>query len=85
MYYANETEKQNNINYNKKKKKQERNNQMRRQQAIEIIKSSFFINKKLKQLWYIGLGLKKTFKIHDYMPTIRLFFEFVKSSEAQRQ
>ncbi|MGX0660179.1 multidrug resistance efflux pump [Staphylococcus hominis] len=30
MYYANETEKQNNINHNKKKKKQERNNQMRR-------------------------------------------------------
>lgn len=30
MYYANETEKQNNINYNKKKKKQERNNRMRR-------------------------------------------------------
>ncbi|MGW9876543.1 uncharacterized membrane protein YgaE (UPF0421/DUF939 family) [Staphylococcus epidermidis] len=29
MYYANETEKQNNINH-KKKKKQERNNQMRR-------------------------------------------------------
>ena len=29
MYYANETEKQNNINY-KKKKKQDRNNQMRR-------------------------------------------------------
>ncbi|WP_218086150.1 MobA/MobL family protein [Staphylococcus epidermidis] len=30
MYYANETEKQNNINHQKKKKKQERNNQMRR-------------------------------------------------------
>lgn len=30
MYYANETEKQNNINHNKKKKKQDRNNQMRR-------------------------------------------------------
>lgn len=30
MYYANETEKQNNINHNKKKKKQERNNQLRR-------------------------------------------------------
>lgn len=30
MYYANETEKQNNINYKKNKKKQERNNQMRR-------------------------------------------------------
>ena len=34
MYYANETEKQNNINHKKKKKKdnqeQERNNQMRR-------------------------------------------------------
>lgn len=30
MYYANETEKQNNINYKKKKKTQERNNQMRR-------------------------------------------------------
>ncbi len=30
MYYANETEKQNNINYKKKKKKQDRNNQMRR-------------------------------------------------------
>lgn len=30
MYYANETEKQNNINYKKKKKRQERNNQMRR-------------------------------------------------------
>ena len=29
MYYANETEKQNNINHNKKKK-QDRNNQMRR-------------------------------------------------------
>ncbi|MGX0021222.1 MobA/MobL family protein [Staphylococcus hominis] len=30
MYYANETEKQNNINYQKKKKTQKRNNQMRR-------------------------------------------------------
>ncbi|MCG1210267.1 MobA/MobL family protein [Staphylococcus haemolyticus] len=30
MYYANETEKQNNINHKKKKKKQDRNNQMRR-------------------------------------------------------
>ena len=30
MYYANETEKQNNINHQKKKKKQDRNNQMRR-------------------------------------------------------
>ncbi|EYP21711.1 hypothetical protein W215_02645 [Staphylococcus aureus DAR1158] len=30
MYYSNETEKQNNINYKKKKKKQDRNNQMRR-------------------------------------------------------
>ena len=30
MYYANETEKQNNINHKKKKKTQERNNQMRR-------------------------------------------------------
>ena len=30
MYYAKETEKQNNINYKKKKKTQERNNQMRR-------------------------------------------------------
>ncbi|HDE4878620.1 TPA: MobA/MobL family protein [Staphylococcus aureus] len=30
MYYANETEKQNNINHNKKKKTQERNNRMRR-------------------------------------------------------
>ena len=30
MYYANETEKQNNINYKKKKKRQERNNPMRR-------------------------------------------------------
>lgn len=30
MYYANETEKQNNINHQKKKKIQERNNQMRR-------------------------------------------------------
>lgn len=30
IYYANETEKQNNINYKKKKKTQERNNQMRR-------------------------------------------------------
>ena len=30
MYYANETEKQNNINHKKKKKKQERNNQVRR-------------------------------------------------------
>ena len=30
MYYANETEKQNNINYKKKKKKHKRNNQMRR-------------------------------------------------------
>lgn len=30
MYYANETEKQNNINRKKKKKKQDRNNQMRR-------------------------------------------------------
>ncbi|MCI2843838.1 MobA/MobL family protein, partial [Staphylococcus hominis] len=30
MYYANETEKQNNINHKKNKKKQERNNQMRR-------------------------------------------------------
>ncbi|MBE7361076.1 hypothetical protein [Staphylococcus epidermidis] len=49
-----------------------------------MIQSSFF-NKKLKQMWYIGFGLKKTFKIHDYMPTIRLFFEFVKSSVAQRQ
>ncbi|MGX0077105.1 hypothetical protein ACUXCV_002529, partial [Staphylococcus warneri] len=35
--------------------------------------------------FHIIFGLKKTFKIHDYMPTIRLFFEFVKSSEAQRQ
>ncbi|MCQ9933988.1 MobA/MobL family protein, partial [Staphylococcus aureus] len=30
MYYANETEKQNNINHQKKKKTQKRNNQMRR-------------------------------------------------------
>lgn len=30
IYYANETEKQNNINHKKKKKKQDRNNQMRR-------------------------------------------------------
>ncbi|MCI2870260.1 MobA/MobL family protein [Staphylococcus hominis] len=30
MYYANETEKQNNINHKKKKKKQDRNNQMRK-------------------------------------------------------
>lgn len=30
MYYANETEKQNNINHKKKKKKQDRNNQIRR-------------------------------------------------------
>ena len=30
MYYANETEKQNNINHKKKKKEQDRNNQMRR-------------------------------------------------------
>ncbi|PAJ54302.1 MobA/MobL family protein [Staphylococcus aureus] len=30
MYYANETEKQNNINHKKKKKKHERNNQLRR-------------------------------------------------------
>ena len=29
-YYANEIEKQNNINYKKKKKTQERNNQLRR-------------------------------------------------------
>ena len=41
MYYANETEKQNNINH-KKKKKQERNNQMRRQQKDGIIQNSLF-------------------------------------------